>query len=218
MDKINCKYIFFDLDGTLTQSDPGITRSIQYALEKNNMASPSLEELKIFVGPPLKEKFIEIFGVDEETANRLLVSYRERYNKIGKYECDIFDGVNEMLEKLKRKGKLLCVATSKPEKSAKEVLEYFDLLKYFDFVGGDTYNNTRSNKSAVINYVAESMSIKDRNEIVMVGDTHYDVLGAYNSDVRCIGVLYGYGTREGLKEAGAYALAENVSNIAELFL
>lgn len=218
MNKINCKYIFFDLDGTLTQSDPGITKSIKYALEKNNIVSPSLEELKIFVGPPLKEKFMEVFGVDEETANKLLVTYKERYNAVGKYDCDIFNGVNEMLEMLKHNGKLLCLATSKPENSAKEVLKHFNLLKYFDFVGGDTCNHTRSNKSAVINYVVESMSIKDRNEIVMVGDTHYDVLGANNSDVRCVGVLYGYGTREGLEAAGAYALAENVSNIADLFL
>jgi len=217
MDKINCKYIFFDLDGTLTQSDPGITKSIKYALEKNNMVSPSLDELKIFVGPPLKEKFIEIFGVDNETADNLMITYRERYNTIGKFECNVFDGINVMLDKLKEKGKTLCVATSKPEKSAKEVLEYFDLLKYFDFVGGDTFNNTRSSKSAVINYVAESMAIKDKNQIIMVGDTHYDVLGANASEVKCVGVLYGYGTREGLEEAGAYALAENVATLINLF-
>lgn len=217
MNKINCKYIFFDLDGTLTQSDPGITKSIQYALNKNNIVSPSLEELKIFVGPPLGEKFIEIFGVDQETAGKLLDSYRERYNTIGKFECNIYDGINEMLEDLRSKGKVLCVATSKPENSAKEVLKHFDILKHFDFVGGDTFNHTRTNKSAVINYVAESMGIKDKNEIIMVGDTHYDVLGANESDVKCIGVLYGYGTREGLEEAGAYALAKSASEIADLF-
>lgn len=217
MNKFDNKYIFFDLDGTLTQSDLGITKSIQYALERNNMVSPSLEELRIFVGPPLGEKFIEVFGIDKETSNKLLESYRERYNTIGKFECNIYYGVKEMLSTLRDKGKVLCVATSKPEKSAKEVLEHFGILKYFDFVGGDTFEHTRASKSAVINYVAESMEIDDRNGIIMVGDTHYDVLGACNSGVKCIGVLYGYGTKDGLLEAGACALAETAADVAEMF-
>lgn len=217
MEKLDFKYIFFDLDGTLTKSDPGITRSIQYALEKHNMVSPSLEELKVFVGPPLGEKFMEVFGVSREKAAEMIVSYRERYTTIGKFECDVYDGIKETLQELKEMGKILCVATSKPENSAIEVLEHFDLAKYFEVIGGDTSDHKRKNKTAVINYVIDEMKITDKNDVVMVGDTHYDVIGATESGVKCIGVLYGYGQRAKLEEAGAYRLAERPNDIAEMF-
>lgn len=217
LDKLKCKYIFFDLDGTLTESDPGITRSIKYALEKHNIQSPPLEDLKIFVGPPLGEMFMEVFGFTKEQADEMVLTYRERYTTIGKFECNIYDGIRETLKKLKDMGKVLCVATSKPENSAREVLEHFDLTKYFDFIGGDTSDHSRKNKTAVINFVIESMGIKDKDNVIMVGDTHYDVLGAAESGIKCIGVLYGYGKREKLEESGAYILAEKPSDIAEMF-
>lgn len=217
LEKLTCKYIFFDLDGTLTKSDPGITRSIQYALKKHNMPCPSLEELKVFVGPPLGEKFMEVFGVTKEKAAEMILSYRERYTTVGKFECDVYDGVKESLQKLKDMGKILCVATSKPENSAIEVLEHFDLAKYFEIIGGDTPDHKRKNKTMVIDYVIESMNITDKNNVIMVGDTHYDVEGAAQSGIKCIGVLYGYGDKERLEEAGAYRIAEKPSDIAEMF-
>ena len=190
MDKLKCKYILFDLDGTLTESHPGITRSIKYALEKHNMESPSLEELKVFVGPPLGEKFMEVFGFTKEFADEMILTYRERYTTVGKFECNVYDGVKDTLQKLKDMGKVLCVATSKPENSAKEVLDHFDLTKYFDFIGGDTPDHARKNKTAVINFVMESMGIENKDDVIMVGDTQYDVLGAAESGIKCIGVLY----------------------------
>lgn len=217
MNKLKCKYILFDLDGTLTESDPGITRSIQYALEKHNMPCPPLEDLKIFVGPPLGEMFMEIFGVTKEKADEMLVSYRERYTTVGKFECNVYAGVKETLKKLKDMGKVLCVATSKPESSAAEVLEHFGLTGYFDFIGGDTAKHERKNKTAVINHVINSMNISDKDDVIMVGDTYYDVLGAKESGIKCIGVLYGYGKKDKLEEAGAYRLAEIPEDIAEMF-
>ncbi|MDD5944498.1 MAG: HAD-IA family hydrolase [Clostridia bacterium] len=212
-----CKYILFDLDGTITESHPGITRSVKYALEKHGFEAPDLDALKVFVGPPLGEMFSEIYGVSKEKATEMVATYRERYTTIGKYECNVYDGVCEMLTALRKMGKILCVATSKPESSAHDVLEHFDLLKYFDFIGGDTDKHERKNKTAVINYVMEKMGIEDKNDVIMVGDTHYDVLGAAESGIKCIGVLYGYGDREKLEEAGAYRLAEKPSDITEMF-
>lgn len=217
MTKFNCKYILFDLDGTITESDPGITHSIKYALEKNSMVSPSLEELKIFVGPPLGEKFMEVFGVSQEMADKLLVSYRERYNSIGKYECNIYDGIVDALKQLREMGKVLCVATSKPEAAAKDVLAHFGLTEYFDLIGGDTAEHTRPNKTAVINYVMESMNISDKDDIIMVGDTHYDVEGANKIGIKCIGVTYGYDTEESLKNSGAAAIIHKPIELVDLF-
>ena len=217
MNKLTSKYIFFDLDGTLTRSDPGITRSIQYALKKHDMPVPSLEELKVFVGPPLGEKFMEVFGVTKEKAAEMVISYRERYTTVGKFECDVYDGVKECLQELKDMGKVLCVATSKPENSAVEVLEHFGLAGYFDVIGGDTPDHGRKNKTAVINYVIESMGIKDKKDVIMVGDTQYDVTGAKEIGIECIGVLYGYGEKADLEKAGAYRLAERPADIVEMF-
>ena len=126
-------------------------------------------------------------------------------------------GLLEEVQKLKDMGKVLCVATSKPENSAKEVLDHFDLTKYFDFIGGDTPDHARKNKTAVINFVMESMGIENKDDVIMVGDTQYDVLGADESGIKCIGVLYGYGQKDKLEEAGAYILAEKPSDIAEMF-
>lgn len=217
MEKLNCKYILFDLDGTITESHPGITRSVKYALEKHGFVSPDLDELKVFVGPPLGEMFMEKYRVSAEKATEMVTTYRERYVTVGKYECGVYDGLEDTLKRLRAMGKVLCIATSKPESSAKDVLEHFGLTGYFDFIGGDTDRHERVNKTAVINYVMENMGINDKNDVIMIGDTHYDVLGAAASGIKCIGVLYGYGDERKLKEAGVYRLAERPEDIAEMF-
>lgn len=217
MEKINCKYILFDLDGTIVESHPGITRSVKYALEKHGFVSPELDELKVFVGPPLGDMFSEFCGVSEKKATEMVNTYRERYTTIGKYECNLYDGIKDTLQKLKDMGKVLCVATSKPENSALEVLEYFGVKGYFDFIGGDTPEHDRPNKKAVINYVIDSMGISDKENIIMVGDTHYDIIGASEIGIKCIGVTYGYGEAEKLKNIGAYRLADKPEAIAEMF-
>ena len=216
MAKLDCKYIFFDLDGTLTQSDPGITRSVQYAMDKHNIKT-EVEDLKIFVGPPLREMFMKIFGVSLEEAEKMVVTYRERYTTVGKYECSVYDGVKEMLSELKSMGKVLCVATSKPENSANEVLEHFGLREYFDVIGGDTPLHERKNKAAVVTHVLGEMGVNDMDDVIMVGDTEYDVLGSAECGIKCIGVLYGYGSKESLVKAGAAELAEKPLDIVELF-
>lgn len=217
MDKLTCKYILFDLDGTLTRSHPGIIRSIQYALEKHGLPVPPEEKLMEFVGPPLAEKFVEVFGVSKEKATEMVMTYRERYNAVGKFECGVFDGIEECLAELKKMGKTLCVATSKPETAAKEVIGHFGMTKYFDLIGGDTDDHRRKNKTAVINYVMRAMNISDKGDVIMIGDTHYDVLGANESGIGCVGVLYGYGDRKSLEEAGACRLAEKPGDITEMF-
>ena len=217
MDKLKCKYILFDLDGTIVESHPGITRSVRYALEKHGYESPSLDELKMYVGPPLSEKFAEVLNISMEKATEMTRTYRERYTTIGKFECDIYSGIKETLLKLKKMGKVVCVATSKPENSAKEVLDHFGMKECFDFIGGDTPEHGRPNKKAVIQYVMDSIGVTDKDDIIMVGDTHYDVIGAAEMGIKCIGVTYGYGELEKLKESGAYIVVDKPKEIGELF-
>lgn len=203
---MNYKGILFDLDGTLTASGEGITRSVQYALEK--MGKPELgkdrKKLEIFVGPPLLEQFMNYGGFSEEEAAEAVKYYRERYSVTGIFENKPYPGVKELLEGLKEKGLVLAVASSKPDQMVKIVLKHFHLDTYFDVILGSDISRPRMTKAEVIMQVLEKMNCLDkRNQVIMVGDRHYDVLGAKEAGLSCIGVTYGYGTKEELLKAGA---------------
>lgn len=209
---MNYKGILFDLDGTLTASGEGITRSVQYALEK--MGKPELgknrKKLEIFVGPPLLEQFMNYGGFSEEEAAEAVKYYRERYSVTGIFENKPYPGVKELLEGLKEKGFVLAVASSKPDQMVKIVLKHFHLDTYFDVILGSDISRPRMTKAEVIMQVLEKMNCLDkRNQVVMVGDRHYDVLGAKEAGLSCIGVTYGYGTKEELLKAGAVKTADS---------
>ena len=173
------KAIFFDLDGTLTESGEGITKSVQYALEKIGKPEEDLEKLKVFVGPPLMEQFMKYAGVDEATGRKAVEFYRERYEVKGIYENHPYESVEEMLQELKRKGYILAVASSKPEYYVTQILDYFKLSSYFDVVVGSEMNGARTSKSEVIEEALKRINMSDkRNEVLMVGDKEHDVLGA----------------------------------------
>lgn len=210
------KYILFDLDGTLTDSLPGITRSVAYALKAKGIEVENLQTLQCFVGPPLKESFQKYYGFSEEEAGDCVKLYREYYTKTGIFENAVYDGIEPLLRRLKEKGAVLLVATSKPEVYAKQILEYFHLDSYFDFIGGAELTETRTAKAEVIRYVLEEMGISDRELAVMVGDREHDVLGAKVEGVSCIGVLYGYGSREELEKAGADWIARDQKELESL--
>ncbi len=212
------RYILFDLDGTLTDPGPGITRSVQYSLRSYGIEEEDLTKLYPFIGPPLKDSYMKYYGFPEEQASEAIGRYREYYTSGGMFENRVYDGIPEMLLKLKNAGAVLAVATSKPEEFAVRILEHFDLYRYFDRVGGASMDEVRVKKGEVIGYTLEAMGVNDRRQVIMVGDREHDVLGARENGLDCVGVLFGYGSREELKEVGAYRIAETVEELTECLL
>lgn len=212
------EYILFDLDGTVTDSALGITNSVAYALEKINIEVKDKNELLRFIGPPLTVSFKEFYNLPEDKMTQAVGFYRERYGEVGLFENEVYSGIPELLEKLKKAGKKIILATSKPEEYASRILEHFDLLKYFDFVAGSTLTGLRNEKAAVIKYVLEENNITDLSSVIMVGDRKHDVIGAKENGVDTIGVLYGYGDEEELKKAGALHIAETPAGLGNLIL
>ena len=209
------KTIFFDLDGTITDSAPGIMNSIKYALEKNHLPMLSEEQLRSFIGPPLRGQFCKVCGLADEESARMVEDYREYYRDKGIFENNVYDGVIEMLEKLRKKGFRLAIATSKPEKYAKIIMDHFHLTKYFACVAGMEMDGGRGTKAQVITYALEKNDITDKSKVLMIGDREHDVIGAHENGLDCLGILYGFGSRKEFEEAGADYIRENVEDILQ---
>lgn len=210
--------VLFDLDGTLTDPGEGITNSVVYALKKYGIKVSDQRELYKFIGPPLHESFQVFYGFSEEQAQEAVEFYREYYRETGIFENKVYDGIKDTLERLKKSGRKLIVATSKPEIFAKEILEHFHLEEYFSFVAGANLDGTRTRKNEVIFYALESCQIREYSEVIMVGDREHDILGAARLGIDAIGVLYGYGSKKELRDAGAVALAEHPQDICSLII
>ena len=209
------KTILFDLDGTLTDSGEGIINCAILALEHFGCPIPPREEMRVFVGPPLHESFIR-HGIPADQADEAIRIYRSRYVPIGAYENTPYPGIRELLEKLKAQGHTLCVATSKPEEMSVKILRHFGLDGYFDRICGATLDTSRSSKEAVIAYLLEQNGRNDN--MIMVGDTKFDVLGAKEHGIPTIGVSWGYGTVEDMESAGAQAIAHSMEELLSLLL
>lgn len=207
------KYVLFDLDGTLTNPEIGITNCVMYALEKFNIKVEDRKELHPFIGPPLLYSFQTFYGLSEVDSDLAVKYYRERFSVKGLYENEVYEGVENLLQELKASGKVLVLATSKPEEFAIKILKHFDLYKYFDFVAGATMDGSRGEKADVIRYALEISGIKDTSEAIMVGDRNYDILGAKENGLDSIGVLFGFGDYEELTNAGANYIAEKVADV-----
>ena len=188
--------ILFVLDGTLTDSGPGITNSVAYALKKWNIEEKDINVLRKFVGPPLDASFAKYYGFSKEKCVQAIQYYREYYLTKGIYENRVYDGMEELLKWLRDTGRRAIVATSKPEPSAIHVLEYFHMDSYFDIIAGATMDGSRVEKSDVIRYALDRAGIRDLSGVVMVGDRENDIQGAKANGLDSIGVLYGYGSRE----------------------
>ena len=212
------QYILFDLDGTLTNSELGITTCVQHALKKFGIEVDDRSKLRPFIGPPLGESFQVYYGLSEEESEEAIKYYRERFSVKGLYENEVYEGVEKTLQTLKDSGKKLIIATSKPEKFTLVILEYFDLLKYFDFVAGATLDGSRGEKADVIRYALEMYGIEDKSEVIMIGDRKFDILGAKENGLASMGVLYGFGDKEELTEAGADYIVETAEDIAKRLL
>lgn len=211
-------YILFDLDGTLTNSQLGITTCVAYALESFGIHTENLNELRKFIGPPLKESFMKYYAMTEEEGDKAVEKYRERFATIGLYENEVYEGIPALLEKLKKQGKSLLVATSKPTVYSEKILEHFGLKEYFTFVVGSELDGRRVNKAEVIQYALEQSKITELNKVVMIGDKEHDIIGAKTCGVDSVGVLYGFGEREELESQGATYIVEKVSDLEKILL
>lgn len=206
------KTILFDLDGTITDSGEGIINSALFALEHFGLPLPDREAMRVFVGPPLHETFVK-FGVPEEKAEEAVAVYRKRYIPMGMFENTPYPGVKELLVALKAQGYKLLIATSKPEWMAIDILKHFGLDPYFDTICGATMDTSRTSKDAVIGYLLEKNGTTE--DMLMVGDTEFDVLGAAKHNIPCIGVSWGYGSTESMISAGAVAVAHTMQELFE---
>lgn len=208
--------VLFDLDGTLTDPGLGITNSVMYALDKFNIKVEDRTSLYKFIGPPLRESYAKYYHLSDEEITRAVAYYREYFSDKGIYENELYDGITEVLKQIKSSGRQVILATSKPEEFAVEILRYFQIDQYFDFVAAATMDGTRNNKADIIAYALELGKIADLQSTVMIGDREYDINGAKAAGLDSIGVLYGYGSREELQSAGATHIAEHVGDIMRL--
>lgn len=218
------KYILFDLDGTITDSSEGITKSVQHALKKLGIEENDQAMLKRFIGPPLDESFEKFYGLDKETALKAVDYYRERYSDKGIYENVLFDGITDMLSGLKEDGYIVALATCKPEIYVPRILKYFDVEKYFDVaVGSELEGGERRHKNQVIDEVFVRLAAagladagnleKTKSESIMIGDRKDDILGAKASGIDSMGVRYGFAEEQELEIAGADYIVETVEDI-----
>lgn len=205
--------ILFDLDGTLTDPGVGITKSVEYALNRYGIAVPDRSELYPFIGPPLIDSFMKYYGFSKEQAVEAVEVYREYFRVKGLFENEVYQGVPEMLKALKDAGKILLVASSKPEEFVVTILKHFDLFSYFDFVGGAAMDETRTKKEDVLRYVLQKANVTDPSTAIMVGDREFDVNGAHAFGMDAIAVTYGYGTTEELTAAKPEYMANSPRDI-----
>lgn len=214
------KYLLFDLDGTLTDPSVGITTCVQYALQAFGVEEPDLAKLEAFIGPPLRDSFMNFYGFDAEQAEAAVAKYRERFQDTGIFENEVYEGIPEMLRTLQSRGLFLAVASSKPQVYVERILEHFDLKKYFSVVVGSELDGKRENKEEVVHEALNRLFAYkpiQKNQVYMIGDRSFDVEGAKALGIESVGVTYGFGGMEELKEAKADYIVRSVEEL-EKFL
>ncbi|MBQ1615727.1 MAG: HAD hydrolase-like protein [Ruminococcus sp.] len=213
------KYILFDLDGTVSESAAGIRRSLEYAIETIGCPMPNLDDYTLYVGPPLIDTFLNLVGLDTETAERGAELYRSYYGEYGKRLNRTYQGIPELLKKLRAENAKLAICSSKYEPFAEEILEILGVRDCFDAVCGSNIDGSRKDKKDLIPYAVKSLGgdlERDRAEVVMLGDTWYDAQGARLCGVDFIGATYGYGTKETMQEQGAKVFADTPEELYAL--
>lgn len=215
----NFDTVLFDLDGTLVDSSEGITKSVSYALKKRGYGEHVPETLKHFIGPPLREQFMTFCGVDTAEGTALVETYREYYGVTGIFECSLYTGIPDLLDALLQAGKILLVATSKPEKFARLVIGHFSLTEKFTYIGGARMDNTRTDKCEVIRYTLENVPhILSVHTPVMIGDSPHDILGARKAGLPGIAVSYGFGNPEALLRSQPIAVCSSVKELKQILV
>lgn len=214
----NYKYILFDLDGTIIDSSLGVTNSVMHSLKKLGEPVPQREKLLKFIGPPLFTSYTQYCGFSEEKANLAIEYYREHFEKKDLFNNVLYSGIEDVLSCIHDSEKTLIVATSKPEVFAKQILDRFGISKYFDFIVGATFDGKRNHKDQVLNHILDNCNIDDKSNCVLVGDTRFDAIGAKTVGIDCIGVAYGFGTRDELLENGVITIADNMEDLKKILL
>lgn len=207
------QYLFFDLDGTLTDPALGITNSIIYALKKFNIEVEKREDLYVFIGPPLFASFQNYYHFNDAQADQAVSFYREYFSSKGLYENTPYPHIHDTLQKLKEMGYHLGVATSKPENFAITILEHFDLASYFEVISGSDINDRKESKADVIKRALERFGNPDTAQCLMIGDREHDAIGASLNQMDCLGVTYGYGSKEELINAGCIDVIDQVEDL-----
>ena len=207
------KYLFFDLDGTLIDPLDGISFSASMALGRFGIYVTDKQELSRFIGPPLRDTFTEKYGIPEDRVDEALHEYRKYYSVRGVFESEVYEDIPLLLAALWKEGYKILLATSKPEVFAKKILQYHRIDMYFWDICGANLDGTREKKEEVVEF-AMSVCRASPDEVLMIGDRSYDVLGAKVHGIDCAGVLWGYGTREELEQAGADYVYGSVRDLA----
>lgn len=209
--------LLFDLDGTLSDPKIGITKSVQFALNKMGVQVNDAESLVEFIGPPLQQSFAEFYGFDSKQVGQAMAFYRERFEREGIFENEIYRGIPEVLHHLKKQNKVLVVATSKPTPYSKKIVNYFQLDQYFDAVVGSHLDGTRTSKADIIQYILDSMPYIEKRNVMMIGDRKHDIIGAHKIGIDSLGVLYGYGQREELMNARPTYIIDSIDELKHFF-
>lgn len=210
------QHILFDFDGTVFDTVEGITKSAQYALQKQGIEA-ELHELRCFAGPPLVDKFMEVYGFDRERAEQATRDFKERYSPIGIHECRVFPGIKDVLQTLIEAGATVGIATSKPQNLAEQLLAQENMTGLFKVICGSAETGNNNAKWQVLQRAMDALGAKPE-DTVLVGDTKYDVEGAKRCGVDCVGVAYGYAAEGELEAAGAIAIVEDMEQLKALLL
>ncbi len=203
----------FDFDGTLCDTTEGIFNSIIYSLKCYGIEETDRKKLEFFVGPPLFESYKTVYGVSDDDAKWLIEKYREHYRTKAAEESSIYDGIKDMLCELKKRDKKVAVASSKPQVFVEEISQHHDIFKFYDFVSAENFKNNHSSKEALINACLDFFGNPDKSRVIMVGDRFYDIDGANAVGIDSAGAVYGFGTEEELKNAGATYILNSPSDL-----
>ena len=213
------KYAFFDLDGTIMRSDPGVIECVKYSIEKSGFPMPDIKTLFKFIGPPLRDSYMDFCSMTEEQSMRAIAYYRERYNAKGIFECEVYPGIIELFARLKSNGVIIATATSKPEHMAVRIADKFGLNEYLTLVAGSDDTETQTKTDVILNaFDRLSIGESDRDSVLMIGDRKFDVIGAHNCGIKCLGAVWGYGTKEELVSSGVDYCADTANEAGDIIL
>jgi phosphoglycolate phosphatase len=210
------KQILFDLDGTVTDPKVGITNSVKYSLVKFGINETDVNKLVQFIGPPLQNSYKDIYGFSESDSKLAVDYYREYYSDKGIFENELYPGIEELLTHLENKNKTIILATSKPTIFAERILAHFKISCFFKHVIGSNLDGTMTDKTELIKYILD-MKLHLPDQTIMIGDRKYDIIGANNNNIKSIGVGYGYGSLQELKEAFPYCLCITMDELIDFF-
>lgn len=216
--KLEKQFLFFDLDGTITDSAEGILNAFEYALDHYNIKVENRSDLRKILGPPLHFSFMNFFGFKQEEVDDVIKVYREYFSTKGIFENNVYDGIEDVLKTLKEAGKTLVIATSKPAHFTEIILNHFKLYDYFTFVSGAEMDGSRSKKEDIIKYALDNMKITNLEDVVMIGDREHDIKGANINGLQSIGVLYGYGNEKEFTDNGADYIVSKPEELLEILL